>query len=145
MAAYGDHIIRERRTCRCGSGRLYLLILTAGIISSSFAAPSKSRRSPNPPSPPSGGNYSAQSPKTIGPENCNVVLSYNSITGVVERLPIRQSFRLTIRTSWSDIAKNATLMRWFIRDTRDALALIFEVRGHSLFTVTILRVTRTKS
>ena len=80
-------------------------------------------RDPNPPSPP--GN---QLP--LSPDNCDLVLVFNTTTGEYDIMTYRQSFRLTIRTSWSAIATgvgNASRLERFVNDTRDALALVFHV------------------
>ena len=84
--------------------------------------PPLENRFPNPPSPPSG-----QLPLS---DTCNLVLNYNVSTGYYDPSPYRQSFRLTIRTSWSAIATgpgNVSRLSQFTNDTRDALAFVFQV------------------
>ena len=113
----------------CGLLNIIFVIFISGIahatakaVSSPPPAPPPSRM-PNPPSPPSG-----QLP--LSPDNCNIVLSYNSDTRAYVLSPYRQSFRLTIRTSWSAIATgvgNVSRLQRFVNDTRDALALVFHV------------------
>ena len=88
--------------------------------------PPKAGRPPNPPSPPN----------SILPlssaDNCDLVLVYNATNGDVSRTPRRQAFRLTIRNSWPSIVfggvNRTSRLQEFINDTRDALAIAFEVR-----------------
>ena len=80
-------------------------------------------RSPNPPSPPS-------EVLPLSPGNCNLVRIFNATNGQISPGLYLQSFRLTIRTSWSAIASNALSKEQFINDTRGALALTFQVRSY---------------
>ena len=113
------------------SVKVVLAILLAGLSSAAAKAVSSPpppkppiARNPNPPSPP--GSY-----LPLPPDNCDLVLSFNTTSEEYVITPYRQSFRLTNRTSWSAIATgvgNVSRLERFINDTRDALALVFQVR-----------------
>ena len=118
----------------CCAGGFVLAILLAGLSSVAAKAVSSpppppnppSVRNPNPPSPP--GSY-----LPLPPDNCDLVLSFNTTSDEYVITPYRQSFRLTIRTSWSAISTgvgNVSRLERFVNDTRDALALVFQVRFH---------------
>ena len=127
-------MVVSRRPCGAGGGFVLAILLATGLSS----AAAKAVSSPPPPNPPPVRNPNPPSPPggflPLPPENCDLVLSLNTTADEYVIAPYRQSFRLTIRTSWSAIATgvgNVSRLERFVNDTRDALALVFQVRFHS--------------
>ena len=79
-------------------------------------------RPPNPPSPPASLDSELNQYR-------NMVLSFNSSTGIYSVAPVRKAFRIYMNISYNqNVANNKTA---FISSISDALALFFEIPSSS--------------
>ena len=63
--------------------------------------------------------------------NCDVDLQLNTASNLYFPGPYKMGFRLYVRTKYSELIKNnesTTGLQAFINETRDAMALSFQVR-----------------